>query len=125
MYITAHATIGIIIGEHVGNPVLGFLLGVFSHFICDIIPHGDTQFDAWANRRFKNRRTVTYIIASLDYAAMLTMLFFLSSTLTITPAVVATTIGTIVPDILWAWYEISRWTILAAYTQESEQAVAV
>jgi len=117
VYITSHATIGIMIGERIGNPVLGFFLGAFSHFICDMIPHGDTQFDAWIARIPRARRAVTYGMAILDLIAMLVMLWFISPTLILTPSVVATTIGTIAPDILWAWYDIAQWKLLAAYQQ--------
>lgn len=115
MYITAHATIGIFIGERISNPVLGFFFGVFSHFICDIIPHGDTQFEVWVNRHAPYNKTIFYVIACVDYGAMLTMLWFISPTLTLTSSVVASTISTIVPDLLWAWYDIARWKIFATY----------
>jgi hypothetical protein len=116
MYITPHATIGIIIGEHTGNPILAFIFGVFSHFICDIIPHGDTQFDAWADRTFtRHRKAVLVVSAGIDYVALLTMLWFIAPTTTFTPSVIASTVGTIAPDVTWAWYEISKWKILAAY----------
>lgn len=122
MYITPHATIGIIIGEHVANPVLAFVFGVFSHFICDIIPHGDTQFDAWADRTFtRHRKAVLVVSAAIDYITLLTMLWFTAPTVMFTPSVVSAVVGTIAPDITWAWYEISKWKILAAYTRLHSQ----
>lgn len=42
MTLTTHVAIGAGIGVLVGEPALGFALGVISHFLVDMIPHGDT-----------------------------------------------------------------------------------
>ncbi len=42
MTLTTHVAIGAGIGVLVGNPELGFVLGLVSHFMVDMIPHGDT-----------------------------------------------------------------------------------
>jgi hypothetical protein len=44
MYISAHAPVGAIIGKLVPNPWLAFILSIFSHYLLDLIPHGDKSF---------------------------------------------------------------------------------
>lgn len=41
MLITPHATTGALVGLISQNPVLGFFLGVVSHFVLDALPHFD------------------------------------------------------------------------------------
>ncbi len=41
MFLTVHATLGLIIGEQIGNIWLAYILGFISHFLLDLIPHGD------------------------------------------------------------------------------------
>lgn len=43
MFLTGHAASATVIARFVPNPILAFLLGVFSHVILDLIPHGDTE----------------------------------------------------------------------------------
>ena len=38
---SVHAALGAAIGSRVRNPVLAFAIGVFSHFVGDIVPHHD------------------------------------------------------------------------------------
>jgi hypothetical protein len=42
MTLTTHATLGAVIGRATGNPVLAFIFGFISHFLIDMVPHGDT-----------------------------------------------------------------------------------
>ena len=41
MFLTVHATIGAVIGQHLPQPWIAFVLGFLSHFFVDLIPHGD------------------------------------------------------------------------------------
>lgn len=43
MLLTGHAASATVIARLVPNPFLAFLLGIISHIILDIIPHGDTE----------------------------------------------------------------------------------
>lgn len=52
MFLTVHATAGVLIGQQTGNIWLAFLAGFISHFILDAIPHGDQGL-------IKNRYNIT------------------------------------------------------------------
>jgi hypothetical protein len=43
MFLTVHSAAGIAIAQYTGNPLLAFSLGFISHFILDMIPHGDQE----------------------------------------------------------------------------------
>ena len=52
MTITTHTAIGAAIGFSLSHPVLGFAVGMLSHFAVDMIPHGDLKF----SEQFKNKK---------------------------------------------------------------------
>jgi hypothetical protein len=98
MYITTHAPVGAIIGKLVPNPFLAFILGILSHYILDIIPHGDKKFINELKEWLGIKKYIAIIVADA---------FFLIITLLIiikfTPdqsywSVTAGIIGSIIPD---------------------------
>ncbi len=109
MFITTHAVLGALIAQQVPNsPVAAFILGMASHFISDIIPHGDTNLykDYLSGRRVKS--SIAYVVID----GILTTLFVLflfnlglgDAKLAITMGI----IGGILPDLLVGVYEVSR-----------------
>jgi hypothetical protein len=64
MTLSTHVAIGAAIGVLVGQPVLGFALGLVSHFLVDMIPHGDTVL---ADRFFVHKdKMVPMIYTGVD-----------------------------------------------------------
>ncbi len=43
VFVSTHVTMGALIGQNSASPWLAFLLGVASHFILDLVPHGDSR----------------------------------------------------------------------------------
>ena len=41
MYLSVHATAGVLIGSYAANSPVAFLVGVASHFLLDMLPHRD------------------------------------------------------------------------------------
>src|SRR3989339_856901 len=52
MFITPHTSLALWISTRITDPLLAFILGVVSHFVLDIIPHGDEQL----GRHIKDRK---------------------------------------------------------------------
>ena len=51
MYLTAHSSAGVLIAAKVVNPWLAFVLGFLSHYVLDMIPHGEENiFDKTYHR---------------------------------------------------------------------------
>ncbi|MFA4873613.1 MAG: hypothetical protein WC659_06850 [Patescibacteria group bacterium] len=106
MYLTVHATIGILIGEHIANPIAAFTLGAVSHFLTDMIPHGDyvRMTDQYGNKIADTTFTMK-IIACIDAALMTGMLWILVSPLLFTLSIACAVIGSIAPDFIWGLHE--------------------
>ena len=75
MFLTVHGTAGIALGMFTGNPLLAFMLGLVSHSILDIIPHGDEWVDTWS--RAGNRIERLSIIFVSEFSLSLIIIFSL------------------------------------------------
>jgi len=107
MFLTVHATLGVVIGEYVPNPALAFLAGLASHYIFDAIPHGDEK--KLAGMSLMNMSW----IATLDQAVLLVNFLLLfhyqhQPHPQLTPAVIAAIIGAILPDWVMATHRLSE-----------------
>ncbi len=96
MFITPHTTIGALIGAIFVNPLLAFVLGVFSHLVFDVIPHGDRNIKCL-------RRNRNLLMAGIIDVFVATSLFFILwkfFDFNITYAVLTGIIGAALPDAL-------------------------
>jgi len=114
MFITAHAAIATVIGRQVNNSLLAFLIGLISHFIFDLIPHGDSKLGQrfWGERLkfLKDRREFKFmaIYGSLDSLTLAFYLIFIFKNFEFARAdnVIWAIIGSILPDVLVAIYKL-------------------
>jgi hypothetical protein len=117
MFLTVHATTGIIISQQTGNIWLGFLAGFISHFILDTIPHGDQNL-------VKDRHNITStekrLIRNLGLADTLIMVFtvvslYLAGFISYPALALAGVVGSILPDYINAFYIFFKVRLLKWY----------
>jgi len=112
MFITTHAAIGALIGQSLpNNPALAFTLGMASHFLTDLIPHGDTNLYKNYIAKTKAYRSVAYVVVD-SFVLLLFIAYFFSSDLIISrQAVTYGIIGGVLPDFIVGFYEVfkPRW----------------
>jgi len=98
MYVSVHAPVGAIIGKLVPNPFLAFILAALSHYLMDLVPHGDKDFFNQLKEWLHVKKYIAVVVADA---------FFLIITLPIilrfTPdasywSVVAGIAGSVLPD---------------------------
>lgn len=100
MTLSTHAAVGIIIAEWTGNPLLGFIIALISHYVLDMVPHGD-EFVYWRyihnkdDRIAKTAATIDILILSLILTLLLTYGDDFHGSLTLLGA-----LGGILPDLL-------------------------
>ena len=58
MFLTAHTSVALLISTKIINPFLGFILGFISHFLVDIIPHGDESIGIKSSKLAKKERFI-------------------------------------------------------------------
>src|SRR3989338_699504 len=113
MTLTTHATLGAVIGKASGNPVLAFLLGAASHFLIDMIPHGDSGLsDNFRIHKKKQKRAVAYV--AVDAIVAIFFVLLLANTRDVGDMQLFTwgIIGGVLPDFLIGIYEITKTPLL-------------
>jgi len=126
MFLTVHASAGVLIGHYAKNIWLAFILGFISHFILDAIPHGDENLIIDKADITKKEIMKVLALASSDGLVMLSVLglLYMSGQFELTPSIIAAVIGTILPDVFngiymvtkFSWFEkFSHWHFQAHY----------
>ena len=113
MTLTTHATLGAVIGHAVGNPLLAFVGGFISHFLIDMVPHGDTGLsDNFRIHKRRRKQAVAYVLVDAIIAIFFVLLLAntrdIDSVRTFTWGIV----GGVLPDLLVGIYEITKTPLL-------------
>lgn len=122
MYLTTHAAAGVVISQHIDNPLPVLLYAFLSHFVLDFIPHGDDNVEDWA--RAKKSRVA--LVAGLDVGLLTVMIITLYSSDRLglnRDLASAGIIGAILPDVLTfvypAIHEKLNWFFLVRWIKKS------
>ncbi len=102
MLITPHILAGTAIGVAVGNPVAGFVLGVASHYVLDVIPHTDSgtwHYHEAFEKQNLDARDVTMAIVDVS-AAFFGFLALAGHAPIVAPAPLASAFGGLLPDLI-------------------------
>ena len=108
MLLSVHATVGAVLGEQVSTPLLAFVLGFISHFILDIIPHGDEALIKAYRNDFKNKGMKYLIVFDLVSTAILLPLLFYTQKISFNPVVLWGIIGGVLPDFMVGINEVTH-----------------
>ncbi|MBU1126117.1 hypothetical protein KJ758_00735 [Patescibacteria group bacterium] len=115
MTIATHTAVGTVIGLSVGNPLLGFVIGFISHYLLDLIPHGDGKISDQLRVFKKKKMPITY--GTID---AITSIFLLLIILNISPEAhtkvfSAAVAGSILPDLLTGLYDLTKVRFLRVF----------
>ncbi|MDP2812086.1 MAG: hypothetical protein Q8O32_00115 [bacterium] len=116
MFITPHTSVALWISTRFTDPMLAFIFGVISHFILDVIPHGDDTIGDHKTTK-KDRFLYLMRIAVVDVALAIVLIYFF---VLYGPPVnywvlFWAVFGTWLPDIAWIAIEILQLTNLYWY----------
>ncbi len=74
MFITPHTSFALWISTKVTDPILAFVFGLISHFILDMIPHGDDNFGD--HKKGKEKFLYQVNVASIDAVLASALIYF-------------------------------------------------
>ncbi len=120
MYLTTHAAVGILISQGVTSPLTAFGISFASHFVLDIIPHGDENVETWA--REKGKRAL--LVATVDVAVLSAFVLSLYATNNLPKIAVtqAGIFGAILPDLIAIVFPVihqyTNWFFLVRITNK-------
>ena len=100
MFLVTHAAIGAIVGERTGNPLLALAAGFISHFISDIIPHGDSNVYLDYKRGKGVKKAIAYVMVDAVAAIMFVLLLFNFRNFSNSASVSLGIAGGVLPDLL-------------------------
>ncbi|MCC7522931.1 hypothetical protein IT407_03995 [Candidatus Uhrbacteria bacterium] len=109
MFITTHAALGALIAQQIPDqPFAAFVLGMASHFLSDIIPHGDTNlYKSYISGKHV-KRSIAYIVIDSIIALLFVLFLFNVGLGDAKFAVTMGIIGGVLPDFIVAIYEVLR-----------------
>lgn len=110
MFLTAHTSAAILIASKTSNPILGFILGLLSHFVLDFIPHGEGGL---FNDKNKTKEQALFSIAKIAAIDLVVALIFLFSFLHFYQpdniwVFIWTSFGSWLPDFTWGAIEVFK-----------------
>lgn len=108
MFLVTHAAVGAIVGEAAGGPLWAIIGGLVSHFLIDMIPHGDSHlYKNFKNRASggKARRAKAYVtVDAISAVLFVALLFSFRDFLHPTRVSLGIVFG-VLPDLLIGLYE--------------------
>ncbi|NMC51520.1 hypothetical protein GYA54_02185 [Candidatus Kuenenbacteria bacterium] len=110
MYQIVHGAAGIMIGSRVGSPLLAFILGFFSHFILDAIPHDSKEARDWENNGTDKFVKKVALEAILDLWSLIILVLIMQegSGIYLSYPMIAGLLGGILPDYIWGLTELFK-----------------
>lgn len=123
MFLTAHATVGALLGQSIANPWIAFLFGFISHFAVDLIPHGDQSLIGEGTHKQKMVKLIAITALDLTILGIITAFWFFGESRTfISPlSVLAGMFGAMLPDGLQGITEFSNGRCLARFKHLHDQ----
>lgn len=114
MFLTAHAAIAAAISTAAGTgPAGAFAVGVISHFVADIVPHGDERVGEWALRGDPARRFA--FAAAIDGSFLTVFLLAVFFRTGWSWTTVSAAAGAVLPDALWGAGLVLKREIIPGY----------
>ncbi len=118
MTLTTHATVGTLIGYSIGDPVAGFVLGLISHLLLDMIPHGDHDMNI--NFRVnKTRMKRIFAYGTVDAIAAIFLVLIIINWKDLVPinTISWAIAGSILPDLLIGLHDLTKWKWLDSFNK--------
>jgi len=102
MFVATHVVMGALIGQNVTTPELSLPMGVASHFMLDMVPHGDAKL--WDEYKSGNSLVKSLVYTAVDAVAAVGIFIYLMETAPYASraTMIAGVIGAILPDFLVA-----------------------
>lgn len=109
MTLTTHATLGAVIGHATGNPVLAFIFGFISHFLIDMVPHGDTGIaDNYKVKKVRRKQALAYVMVDAVVAILFVLIIANTRDIISVRNFTWGIVGSVLPDLIVGVYEITH-----------------
>ncbi|MBU0706922.1 hypothetical protein KKG41_00960 [Patescibacteria group bacterium] len=102
MFLAVHTAGGILISQYVKQPIGLFVVSFLSHYLIDIIPHGDEGIDRW----IKKKPSRLLLVEAIDISLIIVFisLFLHNNPQANTMLLLVAVFGAVLPDFLAEGY---------------------
>ncbi len=107
MYLTVHGATALALARLSPNPLVGFVLGLVSHVVLDVIPHGDELPRYYTGPRKLRRIFGAGVLDGLVLSFFLVIYVWTTPNVNLSLAL-ASVLGAVLPDALQALYFITE-----------------
>lgn len=106
MFLTAHAAVGVAAATLITkDPTTGFAVGLVSHYLADLVPHGDEDAGAWCKKGNEVKRLFGItLIDAVVWCAVLVGAFLYAG---FSWLVLAAALGSALPDVMWGLEKVA------------------
>lgn len=101
MLTTTHVLASIVISQHTPNPFWAFLIALISHYILDLIPHGDEYIHNWIKAGPFRKRVFYFLLIDLGILTVFLITVYLKAQLPNPKTLIFAIIGGTLPDIIF------------------------
>ncbi|MEK7073468.1 MAG: hypothetical protein AAB974_03470 [Patescibacteria group bacterium] len=115
MFLATHATVGALIGRAAPDPVSAFFLAFASHFLLDIVPHGDADLYKDYKRGNKVKVALGYTMIDAIITAYVVVAIAQARLFDSGLNVAAGVVGGLLPDLLVGIFEVTKTRWLAKF----------
>lgn len=117
MTLAVHAAVGMLVGRLTGNPILAMGSGIASHFLLDMIPHGDEYLLHNYHKKHRVNESVAYVVADVLLTAGVLGFLFTHGMFSKSFSGLMGAVGGLIPDFLVGIYELfpRKMKLLAKY----------
>ncbi|MBI4457377.1 hypothetical protein HY633_00245 [Candidatus Uhrbacteria bacterium] len=115
MFLAVHASVGAITGNVAPDPISAFTIGFLSHFLVDMIPHGDEYMYEGYKNGARVRRAILYVACDVVATLVLVALLFIEQDFFSTRNVALGIIGGLLPDLLVGIHELRTTRLLREF----------
>ena len=116
MYLTVHATAGLILAQQLPNPYLVFLASLAAHAVLDLVPHGDELPAHFMRPQVVRRLLGAALIDGVTLASFLLLYVTITPNLP-TSHLLAGIAGSVLPDALEGVYLLTQMPRLAGFSR--------
>jgi len=108
MLLTVHAATGVLIGQKVSIWWLAFIIGFISHFIMDMIPHGDQGIAERYRAKTHTKQAIQFVLIDLVVCMVFSIFWLLkfSDNIYNFSAIYMGLAGALLPDLLVGIHEV-------------------
>ena len=121
MFLVVHASLGAILGNAIGEPAPALVVGMGSHFVLDMVPHGDEVIGRQLAKGNYTKLLAALAVIDCLGAFSIVTLFWLAGLLPQAVGAFSGALGAVLPDVFAGLSEVSKGKLWPRYAKLHER----